>query len=333
MKLGVLEAKSIDEVIKENTVNSNDIKYGGRIILPQIVLEKCTTRANMPFPLIFKLKLNNEEVCCGVHSFEAKPGEVFITDWIKNALKIQDYKQVTKIEVWALTKPTPKGTSALFQAQSMDFLDFTNPKAILERSLRSYTCLGKDQIITIWHNNKVLRLKICKSEPQELILITDCDLSVDFMAPPGYVEPIRQPAQSVQEPTTPEYAGKRCDGKPLSTQQKSQPTMRRVIPTGIPDFDYKLGSIKLDRRQMVKEKTKEMATAKAVATNPSASKAVGAKPTPRGNGLVERPPGQRPVTRSQTKARRTEVPNDTNQWASTSRNGQDQDSPEPMDVD
>ena len=45
----------------------------------------------------------------------------FITDWIKDALKIQDYKQVTKIEVWALTKPTPKGTSALFQPAKYGF--------------------------------------------------------------------------------------------------------------------------------------------------------------------------------------------------------------------
>ena len=137
----------------------------------------------MPFPLIFKLKLNNEDVCYGVHTFEAKPGEVFIADWVKDALKIQDYKQATKIEVCALSKPIPKGTSALFQPQIMDFLDFTNPKAILQRSPRSsYTCLGKNQIITIWHNNKVFKLKVCKSEPHSFILITNCDLSVDFMA-------------------------------------------------------------------------------------------------------------------------------------------------------
>ena len=34
MKMGDLQAKPIYEVVTENTVNSNDIKYGGRIILP-----------------------------------------------------------------------------------------------------------------------------------------------------------------------------------------------------------------------------------------------------------------------------------------------------------
>lgn len=321
MKIGVYQAKSIDEILKDYTTNINDIKYGGRIVLPQIALEKCTSRANMPFPLIFKLKLAKAEVCCGVHSFESKPNEVFIPDWIKDALKIEDHKEMTKIEVWALTKPTPKGATALFQPQSMDFVEFSNPKAILERSLRFFTCLGKDDIITIHHNNKVLKVKICKTEPQDLILIIDCDLSVEFIAPPGYVEPVRSRPQVA--PATPENTGKRCDGKPLSAQQKSFPVPKKAIAIGAPDFDYKIGSIKLDRRQVLKKKTKESVT------NAVVTKAPGTKTDFKGKRLVERPPGRRPVTRSQTKSVKAA---DENQARTSGSGNQDQDS-SPMDQD
>lgn len=320
MKIGNHEAKPIEEILKGTTTNFDDIKYGGRIILPQAALEKCTSRANMPFPLIFKLKLNKLEVCCGVHSFEAKPNEVFIPAWIKDALKIDDFKGRPKIEVWASTKEIPKGTNALFQPQSMDFLDFSNPKAVLERSLRFFTCLGKDDIVTIHHNHKVLKVKICKTEPQDLILIVDCDLSVEFIAPPGYVEPVRQKPTVAPAPATPENKGQRCDGKPLSAQQKSAPVPQKVVKKGAPDFDYKIGSIKLDRHQVTKKKTKEAVTSAIV------TKAAGSKAIPKGTKLVERPAGRRPVTRSQTKT----VRNVSNQ-ASTSRGGQDQDPPEPMD--
>ena len=40
--------------------------------------------------------------------------------------------------------------------QNQDFLDLTNPKAVLEMRLRHFACLSKGDIVAINYNNKVL---------------------------------------------------------------------------------------------------------------------------------------------------------------------------------
>ena len=39
---------------------------------------------------------------------------------------------------------------------NQDFLDLTNPKAVLEMRLRHFACLSKGDIVAINYNNKVL---------------------------------------------------------------------------------------------------------------------------------------------------------------------------------
>ena len=49
----------------------------------------------------------------------------------------------------------PVGDFAKFQPHSKDFVDLTNPKAVLESKLRNFACLSTGDVIAIVYNNKV----------------------------------------------------------------------------------------------------------------------------------------------------------------------------------
>lgn len=53
----------------------------------------------------------------------------------------------------------PVATFAKFQPHSVDFLDLTNPKAVLESKLRNFACLSTGDVVAIDYNNKVRILK------------------------------------------------------------------------------------------------------------------------------------------------------------------------------
>ena len=52
----------------------------------------------------------------------------------------------------------PVGDFAKFQPHSKDFVDLTNPKAVLESKLRNFACLSTGDVIAIVYNNKVIRI-------------------------------------------------------------------------------------------------------------------------------------------------------------------------------
>ena len=61
----------------------------------------------------------------------------------------------------------PKGTYVKLQPHTQDFLDITNPKAVLETTLRGYSCLTKGDTICLPYNNKkILHRTLLKPKPQ-----------------------------------------------------------------------------------------------------------------------------------------------------------------------
>ena len=54
----------------------------------------------------------------------------------------------------------PVGDFAKFQPHSKDFVDLTNPKAVLESKLRNFACLSTGDVIAIVYNNKVIRISL-----------------------------------------------------------------------------------------------------------------------------------------------------------------------------
>jgi len=69
-------------------------------------------------------------------------------------------------------------TFSKFQPLSSDFLDITNPKAVLENSLRNFACLSKNDIIAITYNGHVYELCVLETKPYDAVNIIECDMNV-----------------------------------------------------------------------------------------------------------------------------------------------------------
>lgn len=83
----------------------------------------------------------------------------------------------------------PKATFVKFRPQSVDFLDVSNPRAMLEVALRKYTALTIGDQICIPYSGKKFYLEVCDVQPNGAASVVETDCNVDFEAPVGYVDP------------------------------------------------------------------------------------------------------------------------------------------------
>lgn len=82
----------------------------------------------------------------------------------------------------------PKAKFVKFRPQSVDFLDAKSPRALLEFSLRKFTCLTIGEIITVKQDDKYFALEVCDLRPGNAVSIVETDCEVDFDEPVGYKE-------------------------------------------------------------------------------------------------------------------------------------------------
>lgn len=96
-------------------------------------------------------------------------------------------------------KTLPKGKLVKIEPQTVDFLEISDPKAVLESALSNFSTLTKGDIIEFSYNCLTFEILILEIQPDaEGISIIDTDLEVDFAPPKGYVEPKRQPKAAPQ---------------------------------------------------------------------------------------------------------------------------------------
>lgn len=84
----------------------------------------------------------------------------------------------------------PKAKYVKFQAQSVDFLEVSNPRALLEVALRKFTCLTVGDIISLKHGTKRFALKVNEVKPNGAASIIETDCEVDFDEPLGYQDSV-----------------------------------------------------------------------------------------------------------------------------------------------
>src|SRR5271167_4484891 len=80
------------------------------------------------------------------------------------------------IRVVSATLPT--ATYAKFEPQSVDFLEISNPKAMLENSLRYFATLATGDVIGITYNDHLYELRVLETQPQAAICCIECDMKV-----------------------------------------------------------------------------------------------------------------------------------------------------------
>ncbi|KAJ4942605.1 hypothetical protein JOQ06_012459 [Pogonophryne albipinna] len=222
----------------------SDVEKGGK------------SRLNITYPMLFKLTNKNSDrmTHCGVLEFVADEGICYLPHWMMQNLLLEEggLVQVESVNLMV-------ATYSKFQPQSPDFLDITNPKAVLENALRNFACLTTGDVVAINYNEKIYELRVMETKPDKAVSIIECDMNVDFDAPLGYKEPERRP-QHQEEPTEEEadptsYAdmdlgfraftgnGNRLDGKLKGIEPSPVPLDPSDIKRGIPNYDYKVGRI------------------------------------------------------------------------------------------
>lgn len=221
----------------------DNVDRGGRIFLPPSALDQLS-RLNIVYPMLFKLTNPHMDrvTHCGVLEFVADEGKCYMPYWMMRNLLLDEAAMV-KIESVSL----PVATFSKFQPQSVDFLDITNPKAVLENELRSFACLTTGDVIAISYNDRIYELCVLETKPGSAVSIIECDMNVDFAPPVGYVEPTTRAASTSSapvetKPEQPKSTGFRLDGK--STAQENATVPQVELPRGQPDYDHKLGFLK-----------------------------------------------------------------------------------------
>ncbi|XP_051147297.1 uncharacterized protein LOC127262588 isoform X2 [Andrographis paniculata] len=232
-------------------IDKPHIENGDKVIMPPSALDRLAS-LHIDYPMLFELRnAATERVShCGVLEFIAEEGMIYMPYWMMENLLLQEGDIVRVKNV-----PLPKGTYVKLQPHTTDFLDISNPKAILEKTLRNFSCLTTGDSIMVAYNNKKYYIDIIETRPSNAISIIETDCEVDFAPPLDYKEP-EKPSQSIpaskssaagQEPpveTEPKFnpftgSGRRLDGKPSKAQpspssssgsQDKKTTASTVIP-------------------------------------------------------------------------------------------------------
>eukprot|EP01134_Creolimax_fragrantissima_P007956 CFRG7956T1 len=161
-----------------------ELEHGGKVILPPSALDTLS-RMEVQWPVLFEVTspASSRITHTGVLEFNADEGRMYMPSWMMNSMAVEQGSLLTVKNV--ALKP---GTFAKFEPQNVEFLDISNPRAVLENILRGFACLSEGDVIALHYNNKVYELRVVETKPQRGISIIECDLNVDFAPPVGYVE-------------------------------------------------------------------------------------------------------------------------------------------------
>ncbi|GJN19179.1 hypothetical protein PR202_gb06423 [Eleusine coracana subsp. coracana] len=199
------------------------LESGDKIIMPPSALDRLAS-LHIEYPMLFEVHNAAAERTshCGVLEFIAEEGMIYMPYWMMQNLLLQEGDMV-----FIKNANLPKGTYVKLQPHTTDFLDISNPKAILEKTLRNYSCLTTGDSIMVAYNNKKYYIDIVETKPSHAISIIETDCEVDFAPPLDYKEP-EKPKPTVPlnaEPTAeaaveeePKFtpftgSGRRLDGK------------------------------------------------------------------------------------------------------------------------
>ncbi|RLM93713.1 hypothetical protein C2845_PM08G12680 [Panicum miliaceum] len=166
---------------------------------------------------------------CGVLEFVADEGTVMMPGWMMENLRVR-------------SAALPKGTYVKLRPHAAAFLEVSNLKAVLEKTLRAFSCFTTGDTIVVAYNN-------VETRPATAVSIIDTDCEVDF-APPlddKETEKPQQPspaeagednnAEVKDEP--PEFkpftgSAKRLDGKASELQASSEAPSTIAARSGAP---------------------------------------------------------------------------------------------------
>lgn len=175
-----------------DSTRKDDSNYGGKIFLPPSALNKLTM-LHIRYPMLFELvnESNGKATHSGVLEFVAEEGRAYLPQWMMTTLELS-VGLLLKISSCDI----PLGNFVKIEPQSVDFLDISDPKAVLENVLRKFSTLTVNDIIEVNYNDSIYGIKVLEVKPESKnkgICVVETDLETDFAPPVGYVEPEYKP--------------------------------------------------------------------------------------------------------------------------------------------
>lgn len=185
--------------------------HGGKVFLPASALEKLT-RLHITYPMLFELINGATEKMthAGVLEFTAEEGRVYLPPWLMNTLLLKD-GDLLQVKSTDLSP----GTYIKLQPQSPNFLEISDPKAVLEHAFRNFSALTVGDIFSFEYNDEIYEIAVESVKPDHgshAICTMETDLSVDFAEPVGYQEWLKE-----QEKSKPQV-DKQLKGRHIQTQ-------------------------------------------------------------------------------------------------------------------
>ncbi|OLL24824.1 Ubiquitin fusion degradation protein 1 [Neolecta irregularis DAH-3] len=167
-----------------------NVDYGGKVILPPSALDRLT-RLSVSYPMLFELTNDLHDPPrvshAGVLEFIAEEGRVYLPLWMMNTLLLEQGDLLT-----VKSTDLPRASYVKIQPQSTDFLEISDPKAVLEFALRNFSTLTTQDIFQIYYNEHLYEIAVLEVKPQNAanaVSVVETDVSVDFAPPLGYTEP------------------------------------------------------------------------------------------------------------------------------------------------
>eukprot|EP01057_Protomagalhaensia_wolfi_P003760 Protomagalhaensia_wolfi_Nauph_80__3759@NODE_37_length_4469_cov_110_624153_g29_i0_p2_GENE_NODE_37_length_4469_cov_110_624153_g29_i0NODE_37_length_4469_cov_110_624153_g29_i0_p2_ORF_typecomplete_len317_score36_37UFD1/PF03152_14/8_1e64Fanconi_A/PF03511_14/0_11_NODE_37_length_4469_cov_110_624153_g29_i07291679 len=174
-----------------------ELERGNKILLPPSALQ-ALARLNVSWPMLFELTHGGRKTHCGVLEFVAEEGCCNLPYWMMQNLCVDEGGFVNVINT-----SLPKGTFVKLQPVTSDFLEISNPKAVLENSLRHFATLTVGDCIALSYNDRIYEIEIIETRPANAISIIETDVDVDFAPPKDYVEPPPPAPAPVRDVSTP----------------------------------------------------------------------------------------------------------------------------------
>jgi len=169
------------------------LEGGDKILLPPSAFDTLA-RLQVDYPMLFRLSNSQKGTMThsGVLEFTAEEGSCYIPFWMMQNLLIEEGSVISVTNV-----SLPKASFVKLQPQHVDFLEITNPRAVLEHALRNFSCVTKGDVICVPHNSKNYHFELKEVKPQDAACIIETDCNVDFDAPIGYKEPEKTKPQDI----------------------------------------------------------------------------------------------------------------------------------------
>lgn len=216
-------------------IDKPHLENGDKIVMPPSALDRLAY-LHIEYPMLFELSNTSagRVTHCGVMEFIADEGLIYLPYWMMENMLLQE-GDIVRVKNASLAK----GSYVKLQPHTKDFLDISNPKAILETALRSYSCLTTGDTIMVPYNNKKYYINVVETKPSTAVSIIETDCEVDFTPPLDYKESEKPSSSSLSNRTPPEVqeepakkiakfspftgSGRRLDGK-SSTQPAASPS-------------------------------------------------------------------------------------------------------------